>query len=57
MPSPGYVGHDRAEFEVVVEGQKVLVIFFLKVTKLNLDDGAADHLCKGPVVYQIRASR
>lgn len=54
VPTPGYTGNDRAEFAVDIEGEKVRVIYFLKVTALNLDDGSADQLCKGRAAYQIR---
>lgn len=54
VPTPGYTGNDRAEFSVDMNGEKVRVIYFFKVTALNLDDGSADQLCKGRAAYQIR---
>lgn len=48
IPNEGYVGDDRVDFRVLVEGQPVRFVQFFKVTKLCVDceSGEADRLCK-----------
>lgn len=37
IPNAGYVGQDRIEYRVNVEGHPVKLIYFVHVTKENLD--------------------
>ncbi|MHB8166398.1 MAG: Ig-like domain-containing protein, partial [Sulfuricella sp.] len=46
VPAGGYTGGDSVEFLVDVQGMPVRVVYFFKVTKLNIDDGSAEGLCK-----------
>jgi hypothetical protein len=46
LPNKGFTGNDRVQFVVEVEGKPVYVNYFFKVTKLNIEDGSAEGLCK-----------
>jgi hypothetical protein len=46
IPNAGYVGQDRIEYRVNVEGQPVKLVYFVHVTTQNLDDPDTPIFCK-----------
>jgi hypothetical protein len=47
-PKEGYLGNDRAEFLVEIQGVLVRAVYIFRVTNLctQCESGEADHLCK-----------
>ena len=46
VPNPGYEGQDRVEYRVNVDGQPVRLVYFIHVTKKNLDAVPSHDICK-----------
>ena len=46
IPDAGYVGSDRIVYSVPVERRPVKLIYFVHVTKANLDDTPVTRFCK-----------
>ena len=46
IPEAGYVGSDRIVYSVSVEGKPVKLVYFVHVTKRNLDDALPTDFCK-----------
>ena len=57
LPNPGYLGKDGATFLVDVNGQKVKVIYFIRVIEghAESDSGRFAALCKNGDMWQISA--
>lgn len=47
-PQPGYEGQDRVDLSVQVKGQPVRLVYFMQVTKKNLDTTPGEVFCKRP---------
>ena len=46
ISNPGYEGRDRIVYRVLVEGQPVKLIYFVHVTKKNLDASPSPKFCR-----------
>lgn len=55
IPNPGYVGKDRIVYRVNVEGIPVKLVYYVHVTKVNLDseESAIGDFCKQGTVWKI----
>jgi hypothetical protein len=58
MPDQGYVGNDHVEFLVDVHGTPVRVVYFIKVTKTDIerDTEGVTELCEGKFRWKISIS-
>jgi hypothetical protein len=48
-PQAGYEGQDRVDFVVQVKGQPVRLVYYMQVTKKNLDTTPDEEFCKQPL--------